>query len=69
MSNKRNREVSNEHGGHRERLRERVRKEGLDNFFGYQVLEYALTFVIPYKDTNVIAHKLISKFEVCILYS
>ena len=54
--------MPNEHSGHRERLRQRVRKESLDNFFDYQVLEYALTFVIPYKDTNVIAHNLIAKF-------
>jgi DNA repair protein RadC len=54
--------MSNEHAGHRSRLRDRVRKGGLDHFQNYQVLEYALTFVIPYKDTNVIAHKLINKF-------
>lgn len=36
--------------------------EGLDNFQNYQVLEYALSFVIPYKDTNPLAHELISKF-------
>lgn len=52
----------NEHSGHRSRLRDRVKKEGLENFQNYQVLEYALTFAIPYKDTNVIAHKLINKF-------
>ena len=54
--------MANEHAGHRSRLRDRVRKDGLDNFQNYQVLEYALTFAIPYKDTNVIAHKLINKF-------
>ena len=54
--------MANEHIGHRERLRDRVRKEGLKNFQDYQVLEYVLTFAIPYKDTNVLAHKLISKF-------
>lgn len=52
----------NIHKGHRSRIRDRVRKEGLDNFQDYQVLEYALSFVIPYKDTNPIAHKLIHKF-------
>ena len=50
------------HKGHRERLRNRVKKESLINFEDYQVLEYALSFVIPYKDTNPIAHKLINKF-------
>ena len=50
------------HKGHRSRLRQRVRAEGLEHFQDYQVLEYALSFVIPYKDTNPIAHRLINKF-------
>lgn len=50
------------HYGHRSRLRDRVKKEGLDNFQDYQVLEYALSFVLPYKDTNPIAHALVNKF-------
>ena len=54
--------MKHEHQGHRTRLRDRINKEGLDNFQDYQVLEYALTFAIPYKDTNVIAHRLINKF-------
>ena len=52
----------NIHQGHRSRVRDRVRKEGLENFQEYQVLEYALSFVIPYKDTNPIAHELIDVF-------
>ena len=51
-----------EHNGHRSRIRDRVRKEGLDNFYNYQVLEYVLSFVVPYKDTNPLAHRLINKF-------
>lgn len=50
------------HKGHRERLRNRVQKESLINFEDYQVLEYILTFVIPQKDTNPIAHRLINTF-------
>lgn len=50
------------HTGHRQRLRHRVRTEGLDNFHDYQVLEYALSFVIPYKDVNPLAHDLINTF-------
>lgn len=50
------------HYGHRARLRERVAKEGLENFHEHQVLEYVLSFVIPYKDTNELAHELIDKF-------
>lgn len=49
------------HHGHRARLRERVSKEGLENFHEHEVLEYALSFVIPYKDTNSLAHDLIAK--------
>ena len=54
--------ANNLHKGHRSRLRDRVNSEGLDNFHDYQVLEYALSFVIPYKDTNPIAHELINKY-------
>jgi len=55
-------ENKHEHYGHRSRLRERVRHEGLEHFQDYQVLEYVLSFVIPYKDTNALAHKLINQF-------
>ena len=52
----------NDHSGHRSRLRDRVRREGLDSFYDYQALEYVLTFVIPYKDVNPLAHSLINHF-------
>ena len=51
-----------EHEGHRKRVRDRVRKTGLDDFQDYQALEYVLTFVMPYKDTNVLAHNLVNRF-------
>jgi len=54
--------AENKHVGHRQRIRHRVRTEGLDNFHDYQVLEYALSFVIPYRDVNPLAHDLIDKF-------
>lgn len=50
------------HDGHRERLKERFRKEGLDNFTQVQALELLLFYCIPRKDTNPIAHALISRF-------
>lgn len=50
------------HHGHRERLRERAKKEGLDNFQDYQILELLLSYQIPYKDVNPLAHALIDKF-------
>lgn len=50
------------HAGHRQRLKERFLKEGLDNFEEHQVLELLLFYGIPQRDTNEIAHELIRKF-------
>lgn len=50
------------HEGHRERLKARFSKEGLDHFEHHQVLELLLFFVIPRRDTNPIAHELMQRF-------
>ena len=50
------------HDGHRARLKERFLKEGLDSFSEIQVLELALYYCIPRKDTNPIAHALLDHF-------
>jgi DNA repair protein RadC len=50
------------HGGHRDRLRERFRQHGLDNFDDHTVLELLLFHAIPRRDTNEIAHALMSSF-------
>lgn len=50
------------HDGHRQRLRERFLKEGLDSFDEHQVLELLLFYSLPRKDTNNIAHELIKRF-------
>jgi len=50
------------HENHRERLRERLRQEGLDNFEEHVVLELLLFYSIPRADTNGIAHTLIKTF-------
>lgn len=50
------------HAGHRQRLKERFLKDGLDNFEEHQVLELLLFYGIPQRDTNEIAHELIKKF-------
>ena len=50
------------HTGHRQRLKERFLKDGLDNFEEHQVLELLLFYGIPQRDTNEIAHELIRKF-------
>ena len=50
------------HEGHRQRLKDRFRREGLDNFDELYVLELLLFYCIPRKDTNPIAHKLLDHF-------
>ena len=50
------------HEGHRQRLKERFRKEGLDHFEEHQVLELLLFYCIPRVDTNPIAHALLERF-------
>lgn len=50
------------HDGHRQRLKSRFRKEGLDNFDELYVLELLLFYCVPRRDTNPLAHKLLEKF-------
>lgn len=50
------------HENHRSRLRKRYREDGLDSFEEHGVLELLLFNVIPRRDTNPIAHRLINKF-------
>ncbi|MBQ8359638.1 MAG: hypothetical protein IJZ14_00065 [Oscillospiraceae bacterium] len=50
------------HDGHRQRLKDRFRRDGLDNFDELYVLELLLFYCIPRKDTNPIAHRLLEHF-------
>ena len=50
------------HEGHRQRLKDRFLREGLDNFDELYVLELLLYYCIPRKDTNTIAHALLNTF-------
>ena len=50
------------HAGHRERVRERFRQEGLAAFSEHEVLELLLTYAIPQRDVNPLAHELIAQF-------
>lgn len=54
--------ANNLHTGHRQRLRSRAIESNLEDFEEHQVLELLLTFVIPQKDTNPLAHELINEF-------
>ena len=53
--------VVNVHAGHRDRLREQFFYHS-DTMREHQILELMLSYVIPQKDTNPIAHDLINKF-------
>jgi len=50
------------HKDHRQRLRDRFLKEGLDNFDELYVLELLLFYCIPRIDTNPLAHRLLDHF-------
>lgn len=48
--------------GHRQRLRERFEKTGLDGFADYEVVELVLTLAIPRADVKALAKNLIEEF-------
>ncbi len=50
------------HASHRERVKQRFRREGLDNFDQIHVLELLLFFGVPQGDVNPLAHRLIDRF-------
>lgn len=50
------------HEGHRGRLRERYLQNGLDGFADHEILELLLTYCIPRRNTNDIAHALLKRF-------
>ena len=52
---------NNLHSGHRERLRQKF-ITGKDSFKEHELLELLLTYSIPRKNTNDIAHRLLKKF-------
>lgn len=50
------------HEGHRERLKENFKKNGLDSFNDVNALELLLFYAIPRKNTNDTAHALLNRF-------
>lgn len=52
----------NINAGHRERMREKFVRGGVDSFLNHEILEMLLFYPILYKDTNPISHLLIEKF-------
>lgn len=52
----------NPHEGHRQRVKNRFLKYGLESFEDHQVLEALLFYAVPKKDTNELAHLLLNTF-------
>ena len=50
------------HEGHRERLRETYLEQGASALHEHQLLELLLTYAIPRRDTNPLAHSLLSAY-------
>ena len=49
--------------GHRRRIKAKYEKSGIDGWLDYEVLELALSYAIPRKDTKPIAKELLSRFK------
>lgn len=54
--------MANVNEGHRQRLRERMLKDGLESFQDHELLELLLFQCVPRKDTNKLAHTLLASF-------
>ncbi|MCL2050005.1 MAG: DNA repair protein RadC [Defluviitaleaceae bacterium] len=53
---------TNPHSGHRQRIRNKYINDGIENFADHEVLELLLFYAYAQRNTNDIAHKMISKF-------
>ena len=49
--------------GHRKRIKEKYEKSGIEGWLDYEVLELALSYAIPRKDTKPIAKDLLARFK------
>ena len=50
------------HEGHRERLRQTYLEHGASALHEHQLLELLLTYAIPRRDTNPLAHRLLAAY-------
>ena len=48
--------------GHRDRMKRRLRRDGLEHFEEVYVLEVLLYYAIPRKDTKPLAYELLQRF-------
>lgn len=49
--------------GHRQRIKEKYEKSGMEGWLDYEVLELALSYALPRKDTKTIAKELLTRFK------
>jgi len=49
--------------GHRQRIKDKYKKSGIDGWLDYEVLELVLSYTIARKDTKPIAKELMSRFK------
>jgi len=50
------------HNGHRKRLRDRALQSELRYMASHEILEFLLTYTIPLRDVNELAHHLVNRF-------
>ena len=60
--NKKPKKPDNPNAKHRERMRARYIKAGLDAMAPHEILEMLLFYAIPRKDTNKMAHRILNEF-------
>lgn len=58
-----NKDIKNVHSGHRDRMRAKLLKRGIDAFDDHEILEFLLFYVNKRKNTNPTGHKLMEKFK------
>lgn len=51
------------HHGHRQRLKDKVRKNGLSSLSEHEIIELLLTYTIPRRDTNALAHDMLDSYS------
>lgn len=60
--NQKAKKAPNLHENHRQRVKSKYKLHGLDIFDKHEVLEMALFYVVPRRDTNELAHRLLNRF-------
>lgn len=53
---------SGTHSGHRQRVKERILKNGFGHLYDHEILELLLFYAVPRMDVNPLAHELLNKF-------